>query len=180
MLSPYRPLAMAAMLVVAVIGGALIGRLTAPSGVGSPVTTPAQTATSERLVSLEDYRTARNAICNASTPQVQTLIGQIDKIYDPTLTAAQRAPKVVALSTIASVAEQVVRDLDRLDVPTAIAADHAAQLAYYRSTIALIRQAVDAIGNGDLAGAQALDLATDPNSRAIEGFESKYGLAACP
>ena len=88
-ISPFRLATMAAALIVAVAGGAWIGRVTAPGGVGGPVTTPSPTAPAG--VSLNAYRSAHDAICAAYTTQIDPFKAKLKKLYDPTLPAADRA-----------------------------------------------------------------------------------------
>jgi hypothetical protein len=180
MFSPMRAAALTAALVLGLVGGVFVGRLSAPAGVGGPQQTPAATPTAAAGATIASYRAARNAICKAYLPRLQEQNNLLDRLYDPALSEAERAPKITALQTIVSIVDQTVTELEGLEVPADMLQDHAAQVVHYQGTISLLRQAIAAIRSGDLSAAQALDLATDPNSRAIEAFESKYGLAACP
>lgn len=183
MFSPYRPLAMAAMLVVAVLGGALIGRLTAPSGPAAPATTPAPSATADVGVLLKDYRAARNSICQRYTPLADPLKATLDgdgRVYDPSLTEAARAPKLAALSQLLTMFRTMTDELRALSVPLDVSADHAGAVERSADINALIGEELLALGEGKWQGAETLDKATDPLARQIEAFESKYGLAACP
>jgi hypothetical protein len=177
--SPLRLAGMAAVFAVAVVGAAWFGRMTASSGVGgTPIATPTPTASAEATIA--QYRAARNQICTRYAAELNPLKPQLNGIYDAATTAADRATKVQALTRIADRADEMIGELQALTVPAAVAADHNTQLARLQDTTSLIRQALARVAAGDLAGAQALDLATDPLSRNVEAFESKYQLAACP
>ena len=179
-ISPARLAAMAAVVVVALTGAAWAGRVTAPSGFGGqtlPTPTPAATAEPVTLVS---YRAARDAICNRYVPEADALKAQLDRLYDPALTAAERAPKVAALTQISTEVTAFVGELAALDVPPALATDHAQNLARYLDIKSLIDQEVPLLQAGKFASAEALDLATGPIAGEIGRFESKYGLVDCP
>ena len=180
-ISPFRLATMAAALVIAVVGGAWIGRVTAPGGVGGPVTTPSPTAsTAPAGVSLEAYRAAHDTICTTYAAQIDPFKAKLKRLYDPTLPAADRAIEVDALTNIVTLTEAMTADLGRLEVPASIAVDHAIYVSNYQHVTALIRQEFPLIAQGDYATAEALDLATNPPSRAIEAFERVNGLTNCP
>ena len=74
----------------------------------------------------------------------------------------------------------MLAELSALAVPVQVAADQRSNLVKAEDGSSLIRQELIRLAAGDLVGAEALDLATDPLSRDSEAFESKYQLAACP
>lgn len=181
MFTPARLAALAATLVIGLGAGLWIGRATAPQGPGAPVATPQPT--SEATASeqtLESYRAARNEICTNYAAELNPLKPGFDGLYDPETSAADRAAKATSLSHYADRADALNAELGALDAPSSLVSDHLASVTRLQDTISLIRQAIALLDSGDLVGAQALDVATDPLSGQIEAFERKYSLAPCP
>ena len=178
--SPLRLAGMAAVFAVAVAGAAWFGRMTASSNVGGPGVTPAPTPSAAAEVSLKEFRAARNEICNRYAAELNPLKPQLDGLYDPKLVASDRAAKIQTLTRIADRADAMIGELEVLAVPASVAADQQSDIIRLQDTVSLIRQELIRLAAGDLPGAQALDLATDPLSREVEAFESRYQLAGCP
>lgn len=176
--SPLRLAGMAAVFAVAVVGAAWFGRMTASSGVGGPVATPVPTQAAE--VTLEGFRTARNEICDRYAAELNPLKPQFEGLYDVATSAADRATKMQTLSHFADRADAMIGELRTLVPPASIAADQNTDVAKLEDTVSLIRQVLTRLAAGDLVGGQALDLATDPLSRDVEAFESRYRLHGCP
>ena len=176
--SPTRLALMAAALVVAVVGGAAIGRMTAPGGSGAPA--PTATPSGSPADPLIQYRADRDAICARYAAATDPLRPQFEDLYDPEETAADRAPKIAALDAFAAQYDLMVDELAELEAPPQIAADHAAAVARYEAVGSLIHGIVERLNAGDLAGAESLDLATDPIGIEIEQFETNHGLVGCP
>src|SRR5687767_139547 len=59
-ISPFKIATAAAVMAVAVVGGAFFGRATAPGFGGPPVPTASPPAATDALVTLDAYRVARN------------------------------------------------------------------------------------------------------------------------
>jgi hypothetical protein len=70
-------------------------------------------------------------------------------------------------------------ELERLDVPPALVAEHSASIARYRDSTALPRQMVEKYRAGDLPAAAVIDQAIVPMSAAVQDFERKYNLVDC-
>jgi hypothetical protein len=179
MFSPARIGAIAAMLVIALAAGFWIGNVTKSSGVGTPNASAAPTA-SATGATLEAYRTARNAVCAKYGPIINPLKPVLDGLYDEALPAAERAVKVQTLTDIGHQIGLMTDELEALEPPASASADHVTQIANLRQTVQLIVQSASSTAAGNLIGGEALDKATDPLSRAIEAFESKYSLSSCP
>jgi hypothetical protein len=130
--------------------------------------------------SIEDYRAARNAICAKYKVQADPLKAKLSRIYDPELPAAERNIEIQALTDIATTAAAMAAELAALETPATLATEHALDVARWRQIVALIRQQVPLIQQGEYSAAEALDLATNPLSRAIEAFERSNVLARCP
>jgi hypothetical protein len=177
--TPIRLTGIAAVLAAAIVGAAWFGRMSAPAGGvgGQPAPTPSQIA---QVVSLESYREARDAICHKYVPEADALKAQLSGITDPGLPQSERAAKVDALRQLAEQGDAFVAELAELEVPDALVAEHAANLANYRDIMALIRRVAGLVTTGDLAGAAAVDAATDPVAGAIGAYERKYRLVDCP
>jgi hypothetical protein len=178
MLTPARLAAMAAVLAIAVGAGFWIGRTTIVSGPGAPAASPTPAPTPE--ITVATYGAARNSVCAKYRAIVDPLKPVLDRLYEPALPAADRAAKAQTLADIGTQLDRMTDELEALAPPASAAVDHQTMVANYRQVVSLINQAVASIGAGNLVGAEALDLATDPLTRDIEAFESKYGLAACP
>jgi hypothetical protein len=176
--TPIRLAGIAAAFAVAIVGAAWFGRMTAAPGVGGPGPSPTPSATAE--VTIAEYRAARDEICRRYGAELNPLKPQMDGIYDPEAAPADRAAKAQILAHYADRNDAMIAELRALRVPSSVAGDHNASVTQAEDSSDLIRGAVSRVEAGDLAGAKALDLATDPLSRDIEAFERKYGLAACP
>jgi hypothetical protein len=175
--SPARLAVMAAALVVAVVGGALIGRMTAPGGSGGPA--PATNAPGPSEDALLAYRADRDAICNEYYAAAAPLKDEIRDMYDQELTEAELAPKVDALEEIRALLGTMTDELASLDAPDALALEHAVAVSRSRDINGLIDEVLALIAEGDMAGAAAVDASTDSLARSIEAFENSNGLAPC-
>lgn len=179
-LSPIKLAAVAAALAVAVGGGFLLGRSSSSLGPAAPATTTPATPVPSPATTLESFRAARDEICtryvSLADPYKQAYLGA----FEPGVSATELAAKVDALRQLRTQLNRMLGELTELPVPAEIAAEQAVALANQDSTNFLITQAIDRFDANDLAGAQALDLATDPNSRQIEGFERRHSLRNCP
>ena len=171
-----RLVAAAVLVIAAVLGAGLVGRSTA--SVASPgQSTPSASASASTRAT---YSAARAVVCQRYTVEADSLKSQLADIYKADLPAAQRVAKIDALDQIRGITVAEIADLQSLDPPADIAADHAASIARMEDNLSLIVQELALLRNGDLAGAKAVDLGTDPISRQIEAFERTYGLARCP
>lgn len=177
----------AAILVVAAVGvgGYVLARNTAP--VASPPSpapsVAASVAPTAAGATLSSYRGARNAIC-AAAPKNETIPGFqfIDShaVWDPKAPAADRAAGIAALEAVVARTETISQQLEALDVPPDIYAEHIANIASGRDGAALLQHEIDLLKQGKLAEALAVDEATDATSGRAEAFEKKYGLIGCP
>lgn len=178
-LSPMKLAGMAAVLVVALGAGVLIGRATVPSGVGS-APSPLPTETAAPTDDTAAYRNARDEICTRYVAATDPLRPKYDGLYDTTITDAERGKRILALDQFVSQYDAMREELSKLDAPAAIAEEHAANLALYDAQAGMIHAVVTRLYAGDLAGAESIDLATDPISRKIETFETRNVLTHCP
>jgi hypothetical protein len=176
--SPTRLAVMAATLVVAVVGGAFFGRISAPRGSGAPA--PTETPSGSPRDPLIEYRADRDEICERYVAATDPLRPQFEELYDPEETAAERAPKIAALDAFAAQYDLMVNELAALTAPPQIAGEHAASVARYDAVGSMIHGIVERLNAGDLAGAESLDLATDPIGLEIERFETNQVLVGCP
>jgi len=180
-MSPLRLAGIAAAFTVAMVGAAWFGRMTASSGVGGTPTESARpSAVASAEITIKDFRAARNEICARYAAELNPLKPQLDGIYDAATSATDRAAMISTLRRIADRADAMIGELQTVPVPGAVVADQTANISRLQDTTSLIRQELTRLAAGELAEAQALDLATDPLSRQVEAFENKYGLAACP
>lgn len=177
-ISPTRLAVMAAALVVAVVGGAVLGRMTAPGGSGGPA--PIETPFESPRDPLVQYRAERDEICARYVAATDPLRPQFADLYDPAETPAERAPKIAAIDAFADQYDLMVNELADLSAPPAIAGEHAATVARYDDVAGLIHGIVERLNAGDMAGAESLDLGTDPIAIEIEQFETNYDLVGCP
>ena len=181
-----RGLLAAAVIGAVLIGGAIFFLKGAPNADVGASPTPgaseaAPSATPDALADLRAYRSARNQICLAAWPARNATDERVGEgLYDPSISAAERATKVDAIEDQINDITAFVNQLDALPVPAALATDEAATIARYRDTIELIKQVVDYLRAGDLVAAEAADNATAPLTVGIEGFERQYQLQPCP
>ena len=179
-LSPIKLAAVAAALAVAVGGGFLLGRSSSSLGPAAPATTMPATPAPSAATSLESFRSARNEICvryaSLADPYKDAYLGA----FDPGVSPTELASKVEALRQLRIQVNRMLGELQELPVPAEIAAEQAVALANQDSVNRLIAQTIDRFVANDLAGAEALDLATNPNARQIENFEKRYSLTNCP
>lgn len=176
--------AIAAALVLALAGAAWIGRSTAqdvggPSG--SLATAPSSIATpGTPPVSLESYKAARDEICLRYRPELNPLKIDVMNLYDPDLSEADRADKVVALATAVDTIEAMADELRRLAAPSELAAEHRDDVANWDAQVVLFHAALTKIDEQDLAGAEADDAAADVFAERIAAYESTNRFLACP
>ena len=181
-LSPLKITAAAAVVAVALLGAAYFGRMTAPAGVGAPPAAPTTAPASSGVdTSFVAYRNARDAICIRYVSEADPMKAAFDEgVYDDELTAAERAPKIDAMTRFVGLYDRLIGDLANLDAPPAIAGDHAANVARFEDLRNLIDQIVTALRAGNIDGAQGIDFATEPVAGGIEAFERANVLAHCP
>lgn len=188
LISSARLLVAAAVLVVAVVGAGLVGRMTASSGtlppagsVPSATPTPsAPSAAADPAAAMVVYRTARDAICLSYQTRGDRLKGQLNGIYDAATSPADRSAKIAALTQFLALSQTMAGELGSMAVPPAIAADHATNVAEIRDVNQLIAQELLLLRSGQLVGAGAIDASTDPISAAAAQFEGHNNLARCP
>ena len=104
------------------------------SGASATATTPGVATTSPRSVALpapstalDAYRAARDAICvakAAATPPPNYELWDYDKLYDPKMSAADRAESLVVGRRIAAQWEATADQLDGLTPPPEIVKEH--------------------------------------------------------
>ena len=181
-ISPLRLAGMAAVLIVGVVGGALLGRVTAPSGAGGPgaTTDPSPAPSADAGPTEASYRAARNAICLRYSGQLEPMKEQFGRLYDEGLTAAERDAIAATLTTFVGSAEAMVRELGDLEPPTSLVAKHAANVTNYENMNRLIRQLLARLAVDDLAGAELFDLATNPINEQVLQYEAEVVLTNCP
>jgi hypothetical protein len=151
----------------------------APAASQTPTPTPATSP--DGLAELSAYRSARNRICEAAWPARNATDAQVGEgLTDPSISAAERAPKIDAIEQQINDITAFVNQLDALPVPAALATDEAATIARYRDTLEIIKQFVAHLRAGELVGAEAADRAAEPLTVGIEEFERKYSLSPCP
>jgi len=175
--------ALAAALMIALGGAAWIGRVTAPSGPAGPNSTPTVSPGATPVGTAGDidaFRAAYSAICTQYMPLVQPLNDALGGLYDAGLSATDRAVKVDAFRQLRMHFNRMLGELQAIPVPPPMAVDVAVALAAYDARNRLIGRAIERLDADDLAGAQALDLATDPSSARIQSFERQYALTGCP
>lgn len=183
-ISPLRLAGMAAVLVIGVIGGAVLGRMTLPSGAGGPgdTPTPAPTvaATQDPASARAAYRAARDAICARYGAELNPLKQDFERLYEPTLTKAERAAIVEDLRTFVERAESMAGELGGLEAPGDLVAGHAANVANFENMHLLIREMLARFAVDDLAGAELFDLATNPINEEVLQYEQDVALLNCP
>jgi hypothetical protein len=145
--------------------------------IGGPGPTPSPTATP---LSIQGYRDAHDAICTAADAIVGPLKTQLGGIYNVAMRPADRAILIDRLGQIGDRTVGFATDLEAIQPPAEVAAEHAADVARHLQVADLIAQEVVLLRSAKLTEAEAVDLSTDPISHQIEAFERKWSLAACP
>jgi hypothetical protein len=171
--------AMAAVVLVAVIGAGVIGRSTANVGTpasSAPTSSPTPTAAG---VTLAQYKTARDAICAPAITHVIALNDAGANLH-PDTTPADVPAAIANLQQIIAVGNATVDKLAALDPPVAMAADHAADVTHHRDGLSILEEAVAKLQANDPVAAMAIADATGAISALEEGYEQAYGLSGCP
>ena len=143
-ISMTRVTALAAVLVVALVGAAWIGRITAP-GVGVPTVSPSPVATAQATAAtttLESYKLAHDEICMRYRGQQEPLKPLLDGLFDEELPEDERTLKAGVLRGYVNTAEAMVAELAGLLPPPEIAAEHEEMLFNWRAVNGLIRDAL--------------------------------------
>ena len=171
--------AMAAVLILALIGAAWIGRSTASVGTGpsqAPASSPAATPAG---VTLTAYKAARDAICTPAITQVIALNQQAADLH-PDTTPSDMSALAANIQQIIAIGSATADQLAALEPPASMTAEHQADVYRHRDAIVLLGEAVAQLNAGNLTKANAMLDATDPLSRIEEQYEQKYGFAGCP
>lgn len=189
-ISMGRLVAAAAIFLVAVVGAGLVGRASAPAGGGDvrPSPIPSPSASPSPIPSpspstgptVASYRTAHNAMCATARATSPNLNNQLEGIYDPKLTKAQRAAKIAVLQQIVDFGESLRSQTAAIPAPPEMKSDIAAVLARSEDNQAILEQEIGLLKAGKLSEAQQVDILTDPINRMAEQFEQKYNLDPCP
>jgi len=173
--------AMAAVLILAVIGAVWIGRSTASIGT-QPAPAPASSqpaSTAAAGITVAQYKAARDAVCGPLNAQLITL-NDAGASFHPDTNPADIPATAANLEAIVALGTTEIAALSALDVPASIAAEHAADVTRHGDSLALLSEAAAKLRAGDVTGGLALANSTEPLSRLEEGFENKYGLSGCP
>jgi hypothetical protein len=171
--------AMAAVLILALIGAAWIGRSTASVGTEpslAPTYSPSATVAG---VTLAQYKAARDAICTPAINQVIALNTAAESFH-PDTSPGDAGPLADNIEQVIAVASAATNALAGLTPPPTLVTEHAVDVARHRDGLAIIGEVVARLRAGDIAGANAIDAATARISGQQEAFEQKYGLAGCP
>ena len=164
--------------------GASVKSSAQPTAITTPAVataSPLSVASSAPSPALDAYRAARDAICVAkavATPPPNDGLWDDDKLYDPNMSAADRARSLEVGRWIATQWEATADQLDALTPPPEIAKEHDAAVVEYRDVIALLRHEIDLLGQGKYSDARAVDdwIGDGPG---MSAFETKYGLQSC-
>jgi hypothetical protein len=166
--------AVAAVVVLALAGAAMVGRSTAVVGGPGPSSTSAIPGSSPTGAALAAFRAARNAIC---TPALARLKPLNDQLGVKDLPASEQA---AVLDQIVNLGTETDDALATLQAPPELAAEQVADVTHHRDSILLIAQARDLLRANKIAEANALDDATGMLSHLEEEFAHKYALGDCP
>ena len=161
--------AMAAVVILALIGAAWIGRSTASVGTGpsqAPVTSPAATPAG---VTLAQYRVAFAAVCASLTLPP-----------DPGPSPSPEELVAFLQATIAMGNDEVAR-FEALQAPPDIVTEHLANIQTLKDVLALLNHEIDLVEANKLDETHTVDEATGPLNSFRQQFAAKYGLSTdCP
>jgi hypothetical protein len=159
--------AMAAVLILALIGAAWIGRSTASVGTG-PSQAPATSATSAG-VTLAQYRAAFAAVC-----------ASITRPPDPGPSPSPAELVAFLQATIAMGNDEAAR-FEALQPPPDLVTDHLANIQTLKDVLALLNHEIELIQANKVDEVATVDESTGSLNRSREQFAAKYGLStACP
>ena len=182
-LTMTRLVALAATLAIAIGGAAWLGRATAPGIGGTPTPMPVATSVSTSpapAVTLATYQAARDEICVRYRFEINRRESGLDELYDPNLPAIDRTAKTATLVQLRDHLVAMVAELGAIPAPPELAAENTSQLGAYNSTLTLLSEVLTRLEKKKYTEARAMDLATDPFSRAIGAYETKHGFLSCP
>jgi len=170
-MNPIARLAGAALVGVVAVGVALFA-LRPSTNVGVTQTPGATSSPSAKdpVSELQAYRNARNAVCAAVTAS---------PIRDVGATAAPSAVIGFLRATIARGNDEM-NQLEAINAPADIEAEHLANIQTGRDTLALLNHEVELLQANKIGEAATVDQATGSLGRLFEQFEAKYGLQSCP
>jgi hypothetical protein len=161
--------ASAAVLILALIGAAWIGRSTASVGTGpsqAPATSPAATPAS---VTLAQYRAAFAAVC-----------ASITRPSEPGPSPSPAELVAFLQATIAMGNDEAAR-FEALQPPPDLVTDHLANIQTLKDVLALLNHEIELIQANKLDEVATVDESTGSLNRSREQFAAKYGLStACP
>jgi len=171
--------AMAAVLVLALIGAVWIGRSTASVGT-QPTPAPASSPSAPAArITLAQYKTARDAVCGPLNAQLIAL-NDAGASFHPDTNPGDIPATIANFDAIVALGTTEIAALSALDAPPSIASEHAADVTRHGDSLALLSEASAKLRAGDVTSGLALANSTEPLSRLEEAFENKYGLAGCP
>ena len=171
--------AMAAVLVLALIGAVWIGRSTASVGT-QPTPAPASSPSAPAArITLAQYKTARDAVCGPLNAQLIAL-NDAGASFHPDTNPGDIPATIANFDAIVALGTTEIAALSALDAPPSIASEHAADVTRHGDSLALLSEANAKLRAGDVTSGLALANSTEPLSRLEEAFENKYGLAGCP
>jgi hypothetical protein len=146
-----------------------------PTPPSANVATPSPTALpsvagSPAAVTIASYRAARDAVCTAITQA---------SIPDPDPSAGPDAVIAFLQATIARGNDEI-RQLQALQAPPALEAEHIANVQTTRDVYALLEHELELVQQGKTGQANAVDEATIALNDLREQYAFKYSLADCP
>jgi hypothetical protein len=171
---------------IAVLGvGAWTVSSRPPAPAAAPGVTPAATVPSAAAsvlpaVTALEYVAARDKVCQAAVAAAAPIKARYEPLYAADSTEAQRSAAIAAVREFADFADGFVDELEALEAPPELIAEHAAAVANYRDILILIRESLALHDQGRTAEALAVDLATDGIAAQINAFERRHGLTPCP
>lgn len=179
-----RGLAIAAVVAVIAIGGALVLLRPSPADTGTSSPTPRQSA--EPLPSTADgvtvaaFKAARDVICTAGTAQRDQLRPRMIRVYDEAATEAERADGLAAIDDYIAMEAPLIESLAALEAPPSLRDAHVANVQQYRDVLTLVREISRRLHAGDVAGALPIDETTDVFGIEMQDWEQTYNFLACP
>lgn len=178
---PSLVLATVGLLAVLGIGAVTVGsRPSTTTPTPAPTAPAAAEASAPPAVTVTTYTASRDQICTDATAEAAPVKARLDSLYDAAATDAQKADAIAAVRDILALGTAVTAELEALDVPPDLLAEHAANVANYKDILILIRESLALHDAGKTAEALAVDLATNGIAAQINAFESRLGLIPCP
>ena len=171
----------AAVIAIVAVGAAIFFFRPTPPNVGSASPTPAPPGSPSPVApTVAEFKMARDAICTAAAAQLDPLKERFVGVYEPSITATERADAIAALEQFAQGYEVMITDLEGLTAPAHLVVGQVTNVTQFRSMLISIEAIIQYLREGDDDAARGVDETTDALNVEILGWEAEYNFQSCP